>query len=340
MTTAEVKTVMDKIFHQAHVPSLSFTGGEATLRKDLPELIQYGKELGFRINLITNGIRLADADYARILVEAGLDSAQVSLEAGSGEIHDAVTGKRGSFEATVRGVRNLQKLGIHVHTNTTLCPQNRECIAELITFAARDLHLRTMSMNMVIRTGEARSDHSMEISYTEVAGLLPEILETAEKSGIRLVWYSPIPYCIFNPVLHDLGAKSCACISGILSVNPSGDVLPCSSFENGIASLLENDWDTIVASRAGRYWRNREYIPPVCRDCPDVDVCAGACPLYWDAAGSFSEIPRPGSDNPRDRRKWEKRRSRGLSFGVAPRGADADTEERRDHGLGIGRRGR
>src|SRR5512146_1023260 len=42
MTTGEVKSVMDRIFHEAHVPSLSFTGGEATLRKDLPELVRHG----------------------------------------------------------------------------------------------------------------------------------------------------------------------------------------------------------------------------------------------------------------------------------------------------------
>jgi hypothetical protein len=54
----------------------------------------------------------------------------------------------------------------------------------------------------------------------------------------------------------------------------------------------------------------------VCRDCPDVDVCAGGCPLYWDAAGSFCEIPRRGSDNPEARRRWERQRRSGGSFGV------------------------
>ncbi|RLE27202.1 MAG: hypothetical protein DRJ61_17680, partial [Acidobacteria bacterium] len=228
MTTAEVKKVMDKIFHQAHVPSLSFTGGEATLRKDLPELITYGRELGFRVNLITNGLRLADRAFAEMLVEAVLDSAQVSLEAGQAEIHDLIVGRRGAFSQTTAGIRNLKALGIHVHTNTTLCPDNASVGEELIHFISRDLGLKTMSMNMVIRTGEAKREGRMEISYTEVADLLPGLLAAAREEGVRLVWYSPIPYCLFNPVLHDLGAKSCACVDGILSVDPSGQVLPCS----------------------------------------------------------------------------------------------------------------
>ena len=318
MTTAEVKKVMDTIFHQAHVPSLSFTGGEATLRKDLPELITYGRELGFRVNLITNGLRMADRIFAEMLVEAGLDSAQVSLEAGQAEIHDLIVGRRGAFSQTTEGIRNLKALGIHVHTNTTLCPDNAAVGEELIHFISRDLGLKTMSMNMVIRTGEAKREGRMEISYTEVAALLPGLLETARSEGVRLVWYSPIPYCLFNPVLHDLGAKSCACVDGILSIDPSGQVLPCSSFESGIGSLLEEDFDTIFTNRQARYWKNKDFVPPACRDCPDVDVCAGACPLYWDAAGSFAELPVLGSDNLQARRGWEKSRRRSRSFGVEP----------------------
>lgn len=318
MTTAEVKTVMEKIFHQGHVPSLSFTGGEATLRKDLPELITYGRKLGFRVNLITNGLRLADRRFAETLVQAGLDSAQVSLEAGSAEIHDLIVGRAGAFSQTTEGIRNLKALGIHVHTNTTLCPDNVQGVEELIQFIGRDLDLKTMSMNMVIRTGEAKREGRMEISYTEVAALLPGLLKTAREEGIRLVWYSPIPYCLFNPVLNDLGAKSCACVDGILSVDPSGQVLPCSSFETGIGSLLEQDFNAIFANRQAHYWKKKLFVPPACQSCPDLDVCAGACPLYWDAAGSFAELPVPGSDDPTARRRWEVSRSKSGSFGVEP----------------------
>jgi len=318
MSTDQVTTVMERIFHQGHVPSLSFTGGEATLRGDLPELIRRAKAIGFRVNLITNGIRLGDPEYARTLAAAGLDSVQVSLEAHDAALHDAIVGRRGAFEATTGGVRNMARLGLHVHTNTTLCRANLVTADELIHFVSRDLGLPTLSMNMVIRTGEALKSSEPEVSYTEVAARLPALLETARREGIRLVWYSPIPYCLFNPVQHGLGAKSCACVDGILSVDPTGQVLPCSSFEEGIGSLLERDFESIYTSRAARYWRQKEFLPPICRDCPDADICAGACPLYWDAAGTFAELPRPGSANPRMRSRWEHRRRKGRSFGVVP----------------------
>ncbi len=318
MTTDQVTTLMEKIFSQAHVPSLSFTGGEATLRPDLPELIRRAKAIGFRVNLITNGIRLAEPGFARTLVDAGLDSAQVSLEAGQASVHDSIVGRAGAFEATTAGVRAVRDLGIHVHTNTTLCRANLDVASDLIRFVRRDLHLGTLSMNMVIRTGEALASCEPEVTYTEVASALPALLETAQGEDVRLVWYSPIPYCLFNPVLHGLGAKSCACVDGILSVDPTGQVLPCSSFDEGIGSLLEKDYDAIMAGRAARYWKRKEFLPPACRSCPDADVCVGACPLYWDAAGSFSELPVADAADPNARKRWERTRRRGRSFGVQP----------------------
>ena len=316
MTTDEVRRVMDRIFHEAHVPSLSFTGGEATLRKDLPELIRYGHELGFRVNLISNGVRPANREYAATLAQAGLDSAQISVEAATGELHDHIVGRSGAFAKTVAGVRNLCKLGLHVHTNTTLCAQNLDHAADIVRFVARELKLKTLSMNMVIRTGVALGSSTMEVSYRQVADTLPSLLEVARAERVTLVWYSPIPYCVFNPVLHELGAKSCACVDGILSVDPSGQVLPCSSFGTGIGSLLTTPFEQIYRSGAARYWRDKRFVPPVCEECSDVDICGGGCPLYWDAAGSFDELPRPGAAEDSDRRRWERRRKRGRSFGV------------------------
>lgn len=324
MTTEQVKLVMDRIFNEAHVPSLSFTGGEATLRNDLPELIRYGRDLGFRVNLITNGIRSGDPRFAATLVDAGLASAQVSLEAATAGLHDEIVGKPGAFQRTVDGIRNFKRLGIHVHTNTTLCAANLDHAEELVRFLARDLGNKTFSMNMVIRTGQALTPSGgttsgIGVTYTQVAERLPAIIEAATQEDIRFVWYSPIPYCIFNPVLHGLGAKSCACVDGILSIDPTGNVLPCSSFETGIGSLLEQSFDHLFRGGAARYWRDKAFVPPACLDCPDVDVCAGACPLYWDAAGSFGEIPRAGSADEDARVAWEERRSRSNSFGVRPR---------------------
>jgi sulfatase maturation enzyme AslB (radical SAM superfamily) len=123
MSIAEIKQVLAKIFQQAKVPSVSFTGGEPTLIPELPELIRYAKDLGMRVNLITNGLTITQA-AARQYAEYGLDSAQVSLEGVTGATHDTIVGRSGAYQQTVAAVKYLKTAGILTHTNTTISRAN------------------------------------------------------------------------------------------------------------------------------------------------------------------------------------------------------------------------
>ncbi|MFH1086035.1 MAG: radical SAM protein [Chloroflexota bacterium] len=297
MTTDEVKRVLDRIWDEAHCPTVSFTGGEPTLRADLPELVAYARAKGLRVNLITNGIACGDTDYVQTLADAGLQSAQVSLEGPTAAVHDAIAQHPGAWERTVQGIRNLRAAGIHTHTNPTLCGGNRAHLIELVDFIADELHSEYFSMNMVIRTGTALRHDEDDITYTEIGPLIEAVQARAQAKGVHLEWYSPTPYCLFNPVQKGLGSKSCACVHGLLSVNPAGELLPCSSFERGIGDLLHDGFQKVWFSRTAAYWRRKEFLPPACLRCDLAHLCCGACPLYWDQRRGFAEIaglaPRP-----------------------------------------------
>ncbi len=315
MTTDEVKIILDKIVDQAQVPTVSFTGGEPTLRPDLPDLIAYAKSRGLRANLITNGIKCAKAVYVARLAGAGLDSAQVSLEAGDAAIHDAVVANPGAYERTLQGVRNLSAARVHTHTNTTINARNRHALPGLIDLLA-ELGHEYLSMNMVIRTGGAVG--VSDVRYEEIGQIVLPLKERAEEHGMRFVWYSPVPYCLFNTAAHGLGSQGCAAADGLLSVAPDGRVLPCSSFGQGIGDLRSEDFLAIWNRRQARYWRNKEFLPPGCKACDLADLCCGACPLYWDEQGTFAEIAPYLSETP----VWEqlawrlKRRYLGPAKGV------------------------
>jgi radical SAM protein with 4Fe4S-binding SPASM domain len=309
MSTAEVKTIIDRIFDDAHCPTVSFTGGEPTLRDDLPELIAYAKGKGMRVNLITNGLRCADPDYVHTLQAAGLDSAQVSLEGPVPEVHDAIVRNPGAFDRTSRAVHVLREAGIHTHTNTTICGSNRDHLLELADYIADQLHSEYFSMNVIISTGTALHHDEEDVSYTEIGAIVERVQERAKEKGTKLVWYSPTPYCLFNPVTHGLGSKSCACVDGLLSVAPDGELLPCSSYERGIGNLLRQPFAELWFSQAARYWRGKHFLPPTCQSCGIKHICCGACPLYWEAHGGFAELERtaPGG-NWMNTLSWKARR--------------------------------
>lgn len=290
MTTEEIRRVIDIIVDDAKVPSLSFTGGEPTLRPDIFELIRHAREKGLRVNLITNGRICSNKEYVDRLVEAGLHSAQVSIEGSNADVHDSIVGVPGAFDETVQGIRNLRATDIYTHCNTTICRLNVDDLENLVAFHAEELELTYFSMNMVIYTGSAaKLRDELQISFSEIGCIVEGVQKRAKRKGVEFVWYAPTPVCLFNPIAHGLGAKHCACCDGLLSVDAEGNLLPCSSFSEPVGNLLHDGFEKVWYSRAAKFWREKEFAPEGCKACEYFEYCYGACPLYFDVMG-FEEI--------------------------------------------------
>lgn len=287
MSGIQVRQVIDRIIDDAGVPSLSFTGGEPTLRRDLPELVAHASGRGMRVNLITNGT-LVTAELAGALAAAGLASAQVSVEGATAATHDAVTGVSGSFKKSLEGIEHLRVAGIHVHANTTINRINIVESVKLPGFTAR-LGLKRFSMNLVIPSGSAAVNAGALVSYSEVAPVLREIILASERSGVEFMWYSPTPLCIFNPVIHGLGNKGCSACDGLLSIDPTGEILPCSSCDDPVGNMLADGFSASWESRKSWMYRSKSLAHPSCRECDSFAVCHGGCPLYWRHFG-FGEL--------------------------------------------------
>jgi radical SAM protein with 4Fe4S-binding SPASM domain len=322
MTTEEVKRVIDIIVDDAKAPSLSFTGGEPTLRDDIFELIKHARSRGLRVNLITNGRRCSKKEFVQKLVDAGLNSAQVSIEGPDAETHDYICGAPGAFEQTVQGVKNLRETDIYTHCNTTICRPNVDKLEELVDFLADELKLSYFSMNQIIYTGTgAKLRDELQVMYTEIGDLVRLVKRRANKKGIQFVWYAPTPVCLFNPIAHGLGAKNCACCDGLISVDAEGGLLPCSSFSEPVGNLLEEGFEKVWNNRASKFWRGKEFAPEGCRACEHFDYCYGACPLYWDVHG-FDEIKEFWAPKDRVRSKIDevrlnlRRRIKGGQHGI------------------------
>ncbi len=283
----QIKEILNIIRKDAEVPSVSFTGGEPAIREDLPELIQYASTtLNMRVNLITNGTLITDKS-AEKLKRSGLASAQVSIEAPDPEIHDRITGVPGSHGRSVAGLKALRNAGIHVHPHSTICSVNQNVVQDMALFA-KSLGVDRFSANLVIPSG--RGDRpELQVAYTEMDLLIPKIMSAAEKANVRFMWYSPTPLCLFNPVAHQLGNKGCSACEGLLSIDPEGNVLPCSSWPEPVGNILTDGFDSIWFGDRAVFIREKKSAHPECFTCAHFAVCQGACPLYFRVHG-YAEI--------------------------------------------------
>jgi radical SAM protein with 4Fe4S-binding SPASM domain len=284
LTTAEAERVLRIVRRRAQVPSISFTGGEPALRGDLARLTETAVKVGLRVNLITNGT-LITQEIACRLAGAGLTSAQVSVEGPDPECHDGLTGVPGSFNDTWRGIDALREAGIATQTNTTINGVNKNKVLELVELLA-ERGMSRFAMNMLVPCGSAGLHPELEITYSEIGGIVTSVQDRARELGLQFLWYSPTPYCLFNPIANGHGNKGCAACDGLLSISPTGEILPCSSFDYGVGNLLAGDFEDLWNSARAVFWRRKQYAPPQCSGCPTFVPCAGACPIYWQAFGT------------------------------------------------------
>jgi radical SAM protein with 4Fe4S-binding SPASM domain len=277
LSTEEWKQVIDKL-HHVGVFILTFTGGEPTLREDLPELLSYGQNKGLVTGLITNGRRLIDKKYVKSLEDSGLDFVQVTLESHKPEIHDLITGINGSWKETVKGIKNLIPTKIYTTTNTTLSKHNANDFIDTVDFI-KELGVAAFGCNSLIYSGKAKDVKDFVYPLDKLEVLLPKVHGKASKLGLKFLWYTPTQYCKFNPIKLGLGIKSCSAAMINMSVGPNGDVYPCQSYFESLGNILKNDWKSIWNHPLAIRIRNREYVEPKCKDCPQLQICGGGCPL-------------------------------------------------------------
>ncbi|MDP6945592.1 MAG: GNAT family N-acetyltransferase, partial [Myxococcota bacterium] len=109
----EAKAEIDAVVRMRH-SGIALSGGEPTLREDLPELVAYARSRGIRdIQLHTNGWKLIEPGYAEALKDAGLTSTMISLHAYEPETFARVTSTRPEyFERTCDAIDHARAAGI------------------------------------------------------------------------------------------------------------------------------------------------------------------------------------------------------------------------------------
>ena len=277
LDTDHWKQVIDKAWALG-IPHIIFTGGEPTLRDDLPELIAHAEGNGQITGLNTNARRLSDPAYVQKLVEAGLDHVQITVESCEAEIHNRMVNAR-AFEQTIKGVKNALATRLFVMTNTTMLRDNVHSIPATLDFLA-DLGVPTVGLNALIYSGHGASVGT-GLPESELKPLLEVARQKTEVNGQRLIWYTPTQYCHFDPVQMELGVKGCMAAQYNMCVEPNGDVLPCQSYYQPLGNLLRDPWDSIWNHKLSVKLRERQDLPLKCEGCALLSECGGGCPLQF-----------------------------------------------------------
>lgn len=252
---------------KAGVTQVTFTGGEPTMREDLPELIKYARWFVSRLN--TNGVLLTK-EYCEKLKEAELDSVQITFYSYDNDIHNSLVGAK-NYVKTVEGIENALAAGLSVSVNTPLCTLNKDYTKTLLYLYS--IGVRYVTCSGLIISGNATKDSSKSTQLTkeEITSIYEEAVEFANEHGMEINFTSPgwIDESVF--VKHNANVPSCgACLSN-MAITPSGNIVPCQSWLSNdiLGNMLDNDWEDVWESN--RCKEIRTYTSKMLGECPLKD---------------------------------------------------------------------
>lgn len=224
LTTEEWASIFHTAFDHG-IPHLLFTGGEPTMREDLPELILKAESLGLVTGLITDGLKLDEDAYRSKLLMNGLDHIMIIFDPDN------------PIEWEI-----LKKvLDDEIHTTVHLTLHKQEDHFPHIQRMA-EMGVRAISLSETDR---------------ELTKQLHELRDFAAVLQLDLIWDMPVPYSHYNPVALELERASEPELPGSetepsgagkawLYIEPDGDVLPAQGmYKLVMGNILTDPWESI-----------------------------------------------------------------------------------------------
>jgi AdoMet-dependent heme synthase len=155
--SAEESLALVKRLKDFGSPILIFTGGDPMMRRDLKDLVAYATELGLRCSLTPTATALPTKPRLAALKEAGILRLALSLDAPTPTVHDAFRQVPGSWERTLRILKNAQEVGLSAQVNTTISRHNLHLLPEMIPFI-QEVSAVQWSLFFLVPTGRAQLD--------------------------------------------------------------------------------------------------------------------------------------------------------------------------------------
>lgn len=196
-----LKEQMDFLMEHGGPFNLQLSGGEPTMREDLPEIIRMGKEKGFSFfQLNTNGIRLSEEGYAEKLKQAGLSCVFLQFDSLRDSVYEALRGKK-LLKEKLRAIDACKKAGLGVVLVPVLVPGvNEEELGDLVAFAKsrmpviRGIHIQPLSY-----FGRCpKEEKGYRITIPRILRLLEEQTSGEIKAEDFTGGNATNPYCTFQ----------------------------------------------------------------------------------------------------------------------------------------------
>ncbi len=196
-TMGEIRAMMTNLRSNRPFPcpAIQLSGGEPTVREDLPEIISMAREIGFpQVQIATNGVKLAkDPSYAGRLKASGLSTVYLQFD-GVKERPYVIARGYNALPQKIQAVQNCKRahLGI-VLVPTLVKGVNDDQLGGMIDFAVKNIEV-IRALNIQPESFCGRTDLE-DLKNQRIT--IPDVLERIEEQTdgqVSVKDFYPVPF--------------------------------------------------------------------------------------------------------------------------------------------------
>ncbi len=253
---------------------LSLTGGEVLSAPHLFPVLDRARDLGFAVQLLSNGTLLRPGVAARLAGYRNLLGVSISLYGASSEVHDGITQVRGSWRRTMDGVDRLRAQRVAVRLKLIVMRPNVHEVAAMRELAAARGLPTVVDLTITARHDGTDGSLAMRVTEDELAALYRGPLADLAPAGNRP---------------GDEASFPCNCARGNCAISARGEVFPCVSVPWSAGNVrrqpFEEIWRGSPVFQQIRGLRLADYA--ACAPCPDKAFCSRDRGAAYNASGSY-----------------------------------------------------
>ena len=202
LSLEEISAQYDMLMQRGGPFNIQLSGGEPTLRDDLPEIIALGKEKGFSFfQLNTNGLRIArEEGYAELLSRSGVSCVFLQFDGLKDDIYRVLRG-RSLKELKLQAIERCKKAGLPVVLVPTVAPGvNDHVLGDILKFAVSQIpYIRGVHIQPISYFGRCGlTAPRMRLTIPRVLSLLEEQTDGLCKASDFGGGGAESPYCSFH----------------------------------------------------------------------------------------------------------------------------------------------
>lgn len=245
--------------------------------QELLDCIMYIKARNKRVTIITNAT-LLDSEKIKLLAKLKVDLIEITINSYNKEIHENINGIKGSFDKSIKAIKEFIDNGIEVVTPIVITKYNVKDIEKTLEFVYK-LGIKRIMINRYNIGGNGCNEYNDVLAnLDDLQNAYKECQKFAEKHNLKLYSLVCTPHCVLDPDDYpNISFSNCGFndLNRRYTLTRDGNIRYCNHSPEVIGNIFDNKMIDILKSDKLKQWAKIE--PVFCKDCNKKDICQYGC---------------------------------------------------------------